>query len=198
MWNTYIGPPHLGGVGLLAVSTSAWEFAPLKRVCLLLSFLHWIRLWLFFILQGWEGNFFCLVLSASGEGEVGKVKLGHSSHRVQTKWECRRGIWIEGQGGKTGLGGFFFFFLLPGHSVPPEVLVPFFPASSVLLLFRSPQHLYFSEICPFLFLYLRWAITAVTATHQCLQCKIVLTVVTVTAHHLPCVLPGFPGLFRIF
>lgn len=33
-----------------------------------------------------------LLFSSPEEGEVGKVKLGQSSPRVQTKWECRRGI----------------------------------------------------------------------------------------------------------
>lgn len=93
---------------------------------------------------------FCLGRGGGRQGEAGPQQPQSADQVGMQKRDLNRR-----SRGKNRVRRFFFFFLLPGHSVPPEVLVPFFPASSVLLLFRSPQHLYFSEICPFLFLYLR-------------------------------------------
>lgn len=130
-----IGPPYLsgGGGGSCLLAPHLFENLLLWSVCVvLLSFLHWICIWPFFILQGWEGNFFSLVLSASGQpqGEA-RSKQPRSADRVGVQKRdlnrrSRGKSWV-GSSNPHLISHPFPFFLLPGPSAPPEVFVPFFP-----------------------------------------------------------------------
>lgn len=177
---------------------SAWEFANVKSMYspaffstlnLHLDVFHpsWLRGKLLF------SSHFCLKTAAS-----------RSWSEVATERRCRRGIWVEVQGKRTGWGTqtlfsdvYFLLFSFFSSTSSFHSSWSFCPCLSHLLFLpvHSPWCLYFSDnMSSSVHTSIASVYTSFACTHCCLKCRMVLTVTTVMAHHLPCILPSCPGL----